>query len=225
MFALRRRSWLLSLAALTTMSGCIPYTVGHTARPARKREVKVTTSLFMVDKNKESYSPPEGWNYVGVDLEGRAGLTDRTDVGLRVVSANGFVLSAMRRMNGTSEDPGPSLSVKLGAGMVDFPGFGIVEASVLASGDEIGRVTPYGALRVVQLIPTETSYPHDSPTAGATFGMRIGSATFGISPEVGLFYDKPWPGVKRNNFLIVPSVSIHGNPLGWLRELSRRMGR
>lgn len=223
MFALRRRSWLHCLAVLATMTGCIPYTVGHTAKPAKKKEVKFTTSLFSVDKNKETFSQPSGWNYLGIDIEGRAGVSDRADVGVRVTSGSGVVLSYMRRLNGTTEDPGASISAKFGAGVIDFPSIGMVEAALLASADDVGRFTPYGGLRVVQTHALDAGYLDGGLTAGGFFGTRIGDSRFGISPEIGVFYDRPLPGVKRKDLLIVPSISIHGNYVGWLAR--RLLGR
>lgn len=241
MTVLRRPGCLQFLAVMVTTSGCMPYTVGHTALPARERQVNVTTSLFGIDKRKNVHDAVRlretggktivedriaGWNYVGIDMEARAGVSNRADVGIRLASGQGVVVSYMRKLNGTTETPGPNVSVMVGAGVVNFPRFGVGEVSLLASGDEAGRVTPYGGVRAMNTFPLKSRYPHDPLTLGAFFGSRFGRAGGGISPEIGIFYDRPYQGlIKRGNLLVVPSVSIHGNPIAWLRDLTRNVVR
>lgn len=221
---------IVRLAACAAFTGCIPYTVGHTARPAGKTEVNVTTSLFGVTQD-EAYTlgrvPPYTddqpfWNYVGIDAEVRKGVSDRADVGLRVTSLSGAVLTYMLKLNGRTDKPGPSISAMIGGGLVGEISYGMFEASVLASGDERGRFTPYGGIRYVAVKPISTG-ESDRPTFGGVFGLRIGRPEFGISPEIGAFYDEALDHINRRHLLVVPSVSIHGNPLLWLqRKLARR---
>jgi hypothetical protein len=65
----------------------------------------------------------------------------------------------------------------------------------------------------MQVAPLNADAVHDRPTLGAFFGVRIGSTDFGVSPEVGVFYDHSALGVRRGDLVVVPAISLHGQRL------------
>jgi hypothetical protein len=110
-----------------------------------------------------------------------------------------------------------------GFGFVNFASHAHFEATLLVSGYEpMGAATrversplfvPYGGLRVMQVAPLSPDAVHDTPTAGGFLGLRIGSPEFGVSPEVGVFYDHSALGVRKGNVVVVPSLNFHGDEL------------
>jgi hypothetical protein len=74
-------------------------------------------------------------------------------------------------------------------------------------------VLPYYGLRVMQVVPISENGVRDRPTAGGFLGVRFGSADFGISPEVGVFYDHSALGVRKSDVVIVPAISVHGDQM------------
>jgi hypothetical protein len=74
-------------------------------------------------------------------------------------------------------------------------------------------LVPYGGIRLMQVAPLNADAVHDRPTLGGFFGVRIGSTDFGISPEVGVFYDHSALGVRRGDLVVVPAISLHGQRL------------
>ena len=53
----------------------------------------------------------------------------------------------------------------------------------------------------------------DSPTAGGFLGLRIGTERFGVSPEVGVFYDRSALGLRSRDVIVVPAIVLHGTQL------------
>ena len=105
-----------------------------------------------------------------------------------------------------------------------------MELTVLGSGRTRHALTPYGGLRVMQVAPLARGAVHDSPTAGGFLGLRIGRSAFGISPEVGVFYDRSALELRKRNVIVVPAISVHGDildqllaPFGRRRPFPRRI--
>lgn len=206
----------LCAVTLSLATGCLPYTVGSTAQTTPPRERQVTSTWYSipdaVDVLGDSVTAP----IYGVDAEWRVGLDERSDVGIRIPSASGVVATYKRRLAGEATPRSAALAVMGGAGLVNWGEHALVELTVLGSGRTSHALTPYGGLRVMQVAPLSRGAVHDSPTAGAFLGLRIGSASLGISPEVGVFHDRSALGLRRRSYIIVPAISLHGDIVGAL---------
>lgn len=202
----------VSLAgALAT--GCLPYTVGSTARPAARGEIQKTGTMYAIpgayEDDADSLSLPQ-W---GADGELRYGLDDYSDLGLRIPMGSGVVVNYKRRLDGPSESDGPALAVMAGGGFVNFGEHGLLELTLIASGHDRGTVTPYGGLRAMQVVPFSRYAVSDRPTLGGFVGLRLGRSDFGLSPEIGIYYDPSALELRERRVIIVPAVSIHGSEL------------
>lgn len=212
------------VAAVVTLSaaltGCIPYTVGATAAPVAKGKTTTTMSAWVLPSIGDT-TLGKGVSSLMVDGETRWGLSDRADLGVRA-TALGFVVNTKQLLSGPSSIY--DISVMPGFGIVNWGQHAYFEGTLMASkrvkvqpakleNGWTNQVLPYFGLRVMQVAPIAEDALHDQPTAGGFLGVRFGSADFGISPEIGVFYDHSAMGVRKNNLVAVPAVSVHGKQL------------
>jgi hypothetical protein len=216
-FALRAAAAL----SLTYTVGCIPLTVGSTARPVAEGATTRSTSMYAVPNSVHDSASGRSLSRFGVDAEMRFGLDDRSDIGVRLPSFSGVVANYKRRLDGASEDPGTAVALMAGGGLVNWGDHAHLEATLITSG-EPDRFTPYGGIRAMQVIPINKGAVHDSPTLGGFFGFRIGSLTAAISPEIGVFYDRSALHIRKGTLLVVPAITIHGDFGRFLRPLLGR---
>jgi hypothetical protein len=197
-----------TVLALCLASGCLPYTVGSTARtvPAGQSTKAAVVDYIpdAVDVLGDSVSAPMR----GTDLELRYGLDDKSDLGVRIPSYSGAVFTYKRRLVGTSAPESGAVSVMAGGGFVNWGEHAETELTMLASGREASVVTPYGGLRVMQVIPMSRNAVHDTPTAGGFLGMRLRFGDVDVIPEIGVYYDRSALDLRRTNYIVVPGVSF-----------------
>lgn len=221
------------LAPITAVTACIPYTVGTTAQPVAVGDRSTTMSTFVMPSFARLDST-HSFTKLAIDFESRWGIDERSDLGIRVPSGSGLIVNYKHLIS----DPKARTKVAImpGAGFVNLGQHAHFELTLLASGYEPPRAqgstrdttvrplfVPFGGLRAMQVAPLAEGAVNDRPTAGGFLGVRIGSADFGISPEVGVFYDHSALGVRRGDFVIVPAISVHGDRLiDMIREM---MGR
>jgi hypothetical protein len=214
---------VLSLSAILT--GCIPYTVGSTAAPVPKGKTTTTLSTWVMpsigDTAFNAGGPARGSAALMMDGEKRYGLSERADIGFRG-SWLGFVVNTKQLLSGPSSIY--DVSVMPGFGIVNFGQHAYFEGTLMASkrvkvqppkleNGWTNQILPYFGLRVMQVTPIAEGAVHDRPTAGGFLGVRFGSTDFGISPEIGVFYDHSALGVRKNEIIAVPAISVHGNQL------------
>jgi len=223
------------LAGTLALAGCIPYTVATTAEPVRQGEHQATMPTFVMPSFGRLDSARSFSNIV-VDYESRWGVSDRADLGLRVPGGSGLVLNYKHLLS--APDSRTKVALMPGLGFVNLGQHAHFEFSVLASRHPAGDVrqaprdtsfrmqlVPFGGLRVMQVAPLAEGAVHDRPTAGGFLGVRIGSADFGVSPEVGVFYDHSALGVRNREIVVVPAISAHGERLiRLIRDLTRAGG-
>ena len=200
-------------AACLMLAGCLPYTVGSTARPAPEGELRQTGTMYAIPGAFESEYDSVSIPMRGLDMEVRYGIDDRSDIGLRIPSLSGAVVTYKRRLDGASDDPGVAFAVMAGAGFVNFGEHGLGELTLIASGDDDAVVIPYGGIRGMHVVPLSRYGVSDHPTVGGFLGLRIGRADFGISPEIGVYYDPSALELRERRWIIVPAVSVHGERL------------
>lgn len=213
----------IAAAGLTlsgALTGCIPYTVGATAAPVPKGEKTTTMSTWVLPSTMDTtFGQPS--SQLMVDTEARWGLDDKSDIGARIVGL-GFVVNYKRLLSGPSSIY--DIAVMPGFGIVNYGNHAYVETTLMASkrvrseptksaSGWTNQVLPYFGVRVMQVAPIDENAVHDRPTAGGFLGVRFGSADFGVSPEIGVFYDHSALGLRRNDVIVVPSISVHGEEL------------
>ena len=227
--------FLAAVALLACVTGCIPYTVGSTARPVRVGDHSTTMSTFVMPSFGRLDST-RSFSNIAVDLERRWGVDSRSDLGVRVTSGSGMVVNYKRLLTGP--DVRADVAIMTGAGFVNLGQHAHFEMTLLASRHEGSRssgserdsvirrmVVPYGGLRVMQVAPLAEGAVRDQPTAGGFLGLRLGSSDFGLSPEIGVFYDHSALDVRKRNVVVVPAVSAHGDRMIQLIREMLRMGR
>ena len=213
---------LMAMAGMGT--ACIPYTVGTTARPVQvgERSVSMVTYAMPSVGILDSTRSPRSASALALDWESRLGIDSRSDVGIRVTSASGMVVNYKRLLSDSSSRA--LVAIIPGGGIVNMAQHAHFELTVLVSGWEPApgapgprhaapKVVPYGGLRVMQVAPIAEGAVHDDPTAGLFMGVRLGSIDFGVSPEIGVFYDRSALGVRNNTIVVVPAISVHGDRL------------
>lgn len=213
---LRSVSFLLVCA----LPACIPYSVGTTARPTPVGEFLPSGTVYFIPGGLESptYSEDgeekkESLSLFGTDVGARYGIDEVSDIGLRLSGLSGVVLDYKRLLTPGPDPAAPAVAALVGAGVVNLGEHAHFEASLLASGRESTTLTPYGGVRAMQVVPLSASAVSDSPTIGIFGGVRLGTADLGISPELGIFYDRLALGLRKSNVIVVPSFTFHGSRL------------
>jgi len=198
------------LSAICTV-GCIPLTVGSTARPVAVGTTVNSMSVYVVPNSFDDSINERSYPRYGVDPEVRFGLDEYSDIGVRVPSFSGIVANYKRRLNGVSQAPGAATAIMVGGGVVNWGEHAHLEATLITSATDNDRFTPYGGVRAMQVIPISRGAVRDSPTLGGFFGARIGTVAAGISPEIGVFYDHSALRIRKGNILVVPAITVHGD--------------
>ena len=213
------RHWIISLVVALVASlsgGCIPYTVASTARTTPVGDQHRSLVVYTVPsaiKAKEDSIDGFGMSIPGSDFETRWGIDERTDLGIRIPSYSGIVMSYKRQLTGVGTTEKRATAYMLGAGLVNWGQHAHIEGTYIVSGAE-RTATPYGGLRVMQVVPLSSAFASDRPTAGAFFGIRLGDGNVSIAPEIGVFYDHSALGHRSRDVIVVPSISVRNVKLG-----------
>jgi hypothetical protein len=203
----------LALAPLL-LTSCIAYTVGTTARPIPKGDYQSNLSAYFVPNGIEEIdgdsatTDEQSLAYGAADFEGRWGLSDKSDIGLRV-PVGGVIVNYKRMLNAVNDPTRPAYAVLTGAGIVNSGNHAYVEGGFIASGAEDRRV-PYGGVRAMHVMPISSGAVSDNPTAGVFGGLRLRvGESFSMSPELGVYYDHSALGLRDHNVIFIPSVTFH----------------
>lgn len=202
---------LRAVFLVAALAGCLPYTVGGTAQPVPRGEVRRAAMFYVVPNAVDLLGDSVSGALAGADLEARWGHSDALDFGLRLPSLSGLVLNSKYRVWGRAGENDAAIAVLSGVGVVNWGVHAHLELGLLASASMWRQLTPYGGLRVMQVIPLGSGGPHDSPTAGGVVGIRIGSAEFGFSPELAIYHDRSTLGLRDRHVIFVPAVTLHGD--------------
>lgn len=208
---LRNPIWWCCAVALS-VTGCVPYTVATTAQPVPEGEVAPALVWYSITNGIENMRDSGSIAWAGFDLETRRGVSERADVGIRVPSASGLVVTYKYRLSANPDRQKAAIAVMGGGGIVNWGNHLHFELTLLASGRQ-ARLTPYGGLRVGQVLPLSRDAVSDSPTAGGFLGLRIGREQLGVSAECGVFYDRSALGLRSSNVIVVPALVLHGSEL------------
>ena len=204
---------LLLLLSPLFLTSCISYSVGTTARPVAPGEFQQASSVYMIPDGIETAGSDGeldgGVAYASADWQGRWGLSEKSDLSLRVPAGSGVIATYKRLINGPNDLTRPAVSAIIGGGIVNFGNHAFGELGLIASGAEDGAV-PFGGIRMMHVLPISKGFVSDTPTAGVFAGMKLRvSESFSISPEVGVYHDKSALGLRERNVIVVPSVTLH----------------
>ena len=222
---------MIAFVVAVNLTGCIPYTVGSTARPVPKGEKTSTRSTFVLPSIGDT-TLGTARSHLMIDYEKRWGIDGRSDAGFRA-TGGGIIVNYKRLLSDSSSIY--DIAVMPGTGFVNLGEHAYFETTLIASkrprnaaasgGKNPSNVLPYFGLRVMQVAPLNSQAVHDRPTAGGFLGVRFGSTDFGVSPEIGVFYDHSALGVRKNDLVIVPAISVHGPELmRMIRDIMRGAG-
>lgn len=203
------------ITAPLLLTGCIAYSVGTTARPVPNDEFQQNVSAYFIPNGIENVNGEgevdESLAYASADWEGRWGLSDKSDFGLRVPAGSGVIVNYKRMLNAVNDPNRPALAAIGGAGIVNFGNHAYFEGGLIASGREDQRV-PYGGVRVMHVLPLNSTAVTDKPTVGIFGGLRVRvSSTFSLSPELGVYYDESALELRKRNVIFIPSITFHWN--------------
>ncbi len=196
-----------ALAFVLGSTACLPYTVGSTAQTIAKGRTTTSHSYYFIPNALSGPGDTVSAPMFGADREWRHGTSERSDIGLRVTSGLGAVMTYKNRFR-DAERGGAALAYIVGSGIVNGGEHAHFEATLVASGSETSGMVPFGGLRVMQVVPISTSAVGDSPTIGGFAGMQFGEGSFILRPEIGVFYDRSALNLRPNSFIVVPAITL-----------------
>lgn len=185
--------------------GCLPYSMNSTAATVHRDSVTVMATLPIGARARYSgdeYAP----RGPGVDVEGRIGMSDRSDLGLRITSVSGLVLSYKYRLLGDRD--GAALAAQAEIGGVNLFSSAIGGVTVMASGSESRVIVPYAGARVLALSSRRSYVSESGPFAGGFGGLRIQAGWLSFFPEVAVYRNHAAPVETADRWLIIPSVGV-----------------
>jgi hypothetical protein len=139
---MRPTATLLLLAVPLLLTACTPYAVATTARPLAPGERSESQIFTVVPAGAQFAGDSSTTSMPGLDLEQRFGLDERSDVGVRVPTFSGVIVNYKRRLDGVTEKPGAATGLMLGGGFVNYGQHAHLEATLIRSGSETGRIVP-----------------------------------------------------------------------------------
>src|SRR5688572_19496466 len=182
------------VTTLLSLTSCISYSVGTTARPTPEGEFQPNLGVYFVPNGIEDINDDEDGSgvslaYASADFEGRWGLDGKSDLAIRVPAGSGAILTYKRLVNGPNDPERLAVATIVGGGIVNFGNHAYVEGGLIASGRE-DRHVPYGGIRAMHVMPISSGAVSDDPTVGVFGGMRLRVGDiFSISPELGIYHD------------------------------------
>jgi hypothetical protein len=202
-----RRLLIATPVVLLAVNACLPYTVGSTARTVTPHQTTSSTSWYYIPNAVKMPDDSIATPLAGSNLEFRHGLSDRSDVGLRLLPG-GVSMDYKRRLDGDVAGARTAFAYMVGGGIVNGGEHLMLQGTLIASGREDGTVAPYGGLRAIHVLPITEGAVHDKPTIGVFGGLQLGDEHFTIRPELGVFYDRSALGLRRGDLIFVPAVTL-----------------
>lgn len=210
----RFTSHLILCGVLALTTACIPYTVGSTAQTVPVGEqVRTTTAGFVIGGGSDLRDSIGGYSRSNVpmsDVEVRWGLTDHSDLGIRVPGASGLVLNYKTRQRGAAHPDSVGFATLIGGGVVNWAQHAFLEGALIWSGARTGSTVRYGGVKAMHTLPIASGALTDTPTIGGFLGLRIGEGQTMISPELGIYYDRSATGIRTGSIVVVPAVTLRG---------------
>lgn len=204
-----RRLVSLPLLACALLTGCISYTVGQGAETAPAGQRVSSSSISVVPGTLEDSLPTRR---PSVDTEVRYGVGPRTDIGFRIATWSGFMVTWKQQLtradSSAQQENRARTSIMLGGGILNMGEHAGLEATLISSGKWSHYGQLYGAIRLAQVLPITRTARQDDPVIGASVGYLLGDRAYSIGPELGIYYDRSVLGLNTNRILVIPSVVV-----------------
>lgn len=197
----------LALAGLG--AGCLPYTMGSTAATVPRGEQRTTLSLAASFGDRSLDEPPETPMTI-LDAETRIGVSERSDVGLRITGISGAVVSYKHRLHGSAL--GAAISAQVEGGVVKAGSLAMGGLSVIASSADRQRTAVYGGVRYLPVARLTRDADRESPTIGGFFGVQLRRASFVLLPELSVVRGYDDIIAHRATWFVIPSLSLTRSP-------------
>jgi hypothetical protein len=222
--AIPYRRIALTLAGASALSlactGCISYTIGQGAETVPVNERATSSSMNYVPGTLGDGDQETSTRRISVDSDVRFGVDDRTDIGVRINTYTGVMLTWKRQLGRPDTSSRPEnrarSALMLGSGIVNMGEHGAVEGTLITSGPWTTVGQWYGGARITQVIPLSRTARHDDPVVGISIGHLFGDRESSIGPELGLYYDRSTLGLNSNRILVIPSIVIRKGGLPFL---------
>jgi hypothetical protein len=199
------------------LTGCISYTVGQGAETTAPGERSYSSSMNLVPGTLSDRDSSASTRRPSVDSDFRFGVDDRTDIGFRIATYSGFMVTWKRQLSRPDSskfiENRTRTSIMLGGGFVNAGEHAAAEATLISSSKWSAAGQWYGALRAIQVFPITSSARRDDPVLGVAVGHLFGTADKSIGPELGVFYDRSTLGLNNRRILVIPSLVMRGQSL------------
>ncbi len=207
---------------LCVLTGCISYTVGQGAETTAPGERAYSSSLNLVPGTLTTSDSSPSTRRPSVDTDIRFGVDERTDVGFRIATYSGFMLTWKRQLtradSSSLSENRARTSLMLGGGLVNAGEHAAIEATLISSSKWSSAGQFYGAARAIQVFPITNSARSDDPVFGMALGYLFGDPEKSIGPEIGIYYDRSVLGLNTNRVLVIPSLVVRGQALPFFRR-------
>jgi hypothetical protein len=190
--------------------------VGTTAQPAPLGERQSYVIASVITNGGERFGDPERGptsSYLAMDSEVRFGISNESDIGIRIPSLSGIVVNYKRRHRGQAHPDSSGVATMWGGGFINGGHHAHVEATMVWSGARRGAAIPYAGARLMQAIPVHAEAAADDPTTGVFLGLALGTLDFSIAPEIAVYYDRSVLGLRDSPWMLIPTISIRDLPL------------
>lgn len=215
----RTRRAALTLAAgsllALALSGCISYTVGMGAETVAPQERATSNNLSVVPGTLGGSGGSQRTlrtRRPALDTDMRWGLDDQTDMGVRINTYSGVMVTWKRQLTrpDTANEPESRAraALMLGTGVVNMGEHGAVEATLITSAPWTAAGQLYAAARVTQVIPLNADAVRDDPVVGVSVGHLFGDRSMSVGPELGIYYDRSALGLNTSRVLFIPSLVV-----------------
>src|SRR5207247_10486393 len=135
--------WTLMLTA----TACVPMTLATTAQPVPQGETAPVLIWYSITNGIEVMRDSGSIAWLGIDAEGRVGVSDRADVGVRIPSGSGIVVTYKYRLSKNADHRASAIAIMGGGGFGNWGNHAHLETTLIASGHQ-SLLTPYGGLRL-----------------------------------------------------------------------------
>jgi hypothetical protein len=210
---------MCGMMMVVLLTGCISYTVGQGAETTAPGERSYSSSLNLVPGTLSRFDSSASTRRPSVDTDLRFGVDAQSDVGFRIATYSGFMLTWKRQLTRADSSKRPEnrarTSLMLGGGLVNAGEHLATEATLISSSKWSSAGQWYGAVRAIQVYPITSSAVSDDPVVGVAFGHLFGDPERSIGPEIGIFYDRSVLGLNNRRILVIPSLVVRGQALPW----------
>ena len=190
-------------------AGCLPYTMGSTAATVPRGEQRTTVSVAASFGDRSPDEPPETPITI-VDAETRVGISEWSDVGLRITGINGAVVSYKHRLHGSTR--GAALSAQVEGGVVKAGSMAMGGLSVLASSADAKRTAIFGGVRYLPVTRLTRDADREISTMGGFLGVQLRWASFVLLPELSVIRGYDDIIAHRATWFVIPSLSLTRSP-------------